>query len=164
MAHARSGRADHLCESFLTNLPNYRLGRGFFAEIRQKQKTRANRFSLELNNWSVRSSSIRPFRLNKSAMNNSLETRVLIAVRRPALQNSDAWRRGSDRAADASSRSQRWLGRDRGRCSRAAAGTRAAPSSPTAQPCSSCVGRPRPDCRSRDSRTPRARRSSIGIG
>jgi hypothetical protein len=38
MAHARSGRADHLCESFLTNLPNDRFNRSFFAEIRQKQK------------------------------------------------------------------------------------------------------------------------------
>ena len=37
-AHARSGRANHLREGFLTKLPNDRLNRGFFAEIRQKQK------------------------------------------------------------------------------------------------------------------------------
>jgi hypothetical protein len=37
-AHARSGRANYLREDFLTKLPNDRLNRGFFAEIRQKQK------------------------------------------------------------------------------------------------------------------------------
>src|ERR1700730_7460243 len=37
----------------------------------RSRRVRARRFSLELNNWSIRSSSIRLFRLNKSAMNNS---------------------------------------------------------------------------------------------
>jgi hypothetical protein len=37
-AHARSGRANHLREGFLTKLPNDRLNRGSFAEIRQKQR------------------------------------------------------------------------------------------------------------------------------
>jgi hypothetical protein len=71
MAYARSGRADHLCESFLTDLPDDRLSRGFLAKFAKSRSARANRFSLELNNWSIRSSSIRLFRLNKSAMNNS---------------------------------------------------------------------------------------------
>src|SRR3984893_285030 len=37
-AHAGSGRANHLRECFLTKLSNDRLNRGFFAEIRQKEK------------------------------------------------------------------------------------------------------------------------------
>src|ERR1051325_6760670 len=37
-AHARSCRADHFREGFLTKLPDDRLSRGFLAEIRQKQK------------------------------------------------------------------------------------------------------------------------------
>jgi len=37
-AHPRSGRANHLREGFLTKIPGDRLNRGFFAEIRQKQK------------------------------------------------------------------------------------------------------------------------------
>jgi len=37
-AHARSSRADHLREGFLTKLPDDRLNRGLLAEIRQKQK------------------------------------------------------------------------------------------------------------------------------
>ena len=37
-AHARSGRANHLREGLLAKLPDDRLSRGFFAEIRQKQK------------------------------------------------------------------------------------------------------------------------------
>jgi hypothetical protein len=34
-AHARSRRADHFRKGFLTKLPDGRLNRGFFAEIRQ---------------------------------------------------------------------------------------------------------------------------------
>jgi hypothetical protein len=64
--------------------------------------------------------------------------------------------------AGASSRSQRWLGRDRGRCSRAAAGTHAAPSSPNARPCRSCAGRPRRGRRSHGSRTRRTRGALLG--
>ena len=37
-ADARSRRADHFREGFLTKFPDDRLSRGFFAEIRQKQK------------------------------------------------------------------------------------------------------------------------------
>jgi hypothetical protein len=37
-AYARSGRANHLREGFLTKIPGDRLNRGFFAEIRQKEK------------------------------------------------------------------------------------------------------------------------------
>jgi hypothetical protein len=37
-AYARSGRANHLCESFLTKLADDRFNRGFLAEIREKQK------------------------------------------------------------------------------------------------------------------------------
>jgi hypothetical protein len=48
-AHARSRFADHLRERFLADLRDDRLGSTFLAEIRQLQKGRANRFSLELN-------------------------------------------------------------------------------------------------------------------
>src|ERR1700730_7903739 len=70
-AHARSGRADHLRQRFLTKLSHDRLRLAFLAEICKQRRSRARRFSLELNNWSIRSSSIRLFRVNRYVMNSS---------------------------------------------------------------------------------------------
>src|ERR1700733_9161474 len=71
MADAGSSGPDHLRENFLTELSDNRLRRIPLPKFARSRRARARRFSLELNSWSIRSSSIRPFRFNKSAMNSS---------------------------------------------------------------------------------------------
>jgi len=49
-AHARSGRADHLGEHFLAELSHDRLRPAFLPKFASRRRSRARRFSLELNN------------------------------------------------------------------------------------------------------------------
>jgi hypothetical protein len=62
--------ADHFCQRFLADMCRDGLRGTILSEICQKER-RASRFSLELNNWSMRSSSMRLLRLSRYAMNNS---------------------------------------------------------------------------------------------
>ena len=47
--HARACRSDHFRQCLLADFRNDRLGPTFFAKIRRSRRTRASRFSLELN-------------------------------------------------------------------------------------------------------------------
>ena len=56
-ADSRTSGSDHFCQRLLTYLGDHGLGNAFLAEMSEQRRTRASRFSLELNNWSTRSSS-----------------------------------------------------------------------------------------------------------
>jgi hypothetical protein len=64
-AHPRSCRTDHFSQSFLTN--GWINGRGstFLAKIRQQEEKACETLSLELNSWSIKSSSTRLFVVNR---------------------------------------------------------------------------------------------------
>src|SRR6266480_1164940 len=70
-AHPRSGRADHLRQRFLTEVSHDRLRPAFLAEICKQKEKSGEALFLELNNWSIKSSSIRLFRVNRYDMNSS---------------------------------------------------------------------------------------------
>jgi len=53
------------------NLPTIGSGLPSLPKFARRRRSRARRFSLELNNWSIKSSSIRLFRVNRYDMNNS---------------------------------------------------------------------------------------------
>src|SRR2546425_11395518 len=70
-AHPRSGRADHLRQCFLTKISHDRLRPAFLAEICKQKEKSGEALFLELNNWSIKSSSIRLLRVNRYDMNSS---------------------------------------------------------------------------------------------
>src|SRR5205085_1573899 len=70
-ADSRTGSANHLCQCFLTDLWDHTFRYAFFAKMGQHQKDARHRFSLELNNWSTKSSSYRMFRASRYATNMS---------------------------------------------------------------------------------------------
>src|SRR5436190_14548881 len=70
-AHPRSGRADHLRQRFRLNFPTIGSGLPSLPKFASRRRSRARRFSLELNNWSTKSSSIRLLRVNRYDMNSS---------------------------------------------------------------------------------------------
>jgi len=55
--HSRSGGSNHIGQGFLAYLGNHGLRHSLFSKMGEQERTRASRFSLELNNWSTRSSS-----------------------------------------------------------------------------------------------------------
>ena len=80
MAYPGPGRSDHLREDFLAEISNDRLRRDLlYQNLQGEVAARAKRFSLELNNWSIRSSSIRLFRFNRVRHEQFREFRLIDA-------------------------------------------------------------------------------------
>src|ERR1700684_1051843 len=71
MTDARACGADHLGQRFLTDVGLIGCGLPSLPKFASRSSRRASRFSLELNSWSIRSSSIRLFRVRRYAINSS---------------------------------------------------------------------------------------------